>query len=93
MIPRYVRVAQVLWPAFVMAAALETVVFALLDPSQVHLGTWAPSGMTVYSLGFLLFWLMASMSGAVTWMMLRTQHEDRHGDEPALDASPSGELG
>lgn len=66
------RALIVLWPAFLAAGVLEMVVFALVDPQQLHgLGidaaTW-PRG-AVYSIAFLVFWLAVAAASAVSlWL-------------------------
>lgn len=56
------------WPAFMVAAALEVMVFAVLDPlSLTLLGepvNW--SREAVYSVTFLIFWAMFMLCGAIT---------------------------
>lgn len=78
---RTLHVAQILWPAFLMAGVLEMVVFSVLDPSLVHIGTWEPQARTVYSLAFLVFWGVLSISGALSHLMMRA---DDHGNRHAL---------
>lgn len=60
---------QVLWPAFMAACVLEMVVFALVDPHELHwFGlpvTFSRSG--VYSCAFLAFWLVTAGS---SWLSL-----------------------
>jgi hypothetical protein len=53
---------QILWPAFLVAGMLETVVFAWVDPSTCHFGDWHPDAKTVYSLMFLIFWVLVSFA-------------------------------
>ncbi len=77
---RALHVAQILWPAFLMAGVLEMVVFSVLDPAHMRLGTWQPASTTVYSLGFLAFWVVLSISGALSHLMMRDDaHGVRHG--------------
>ena len=64
-----------------MAGVLEMVVFAVLDPSQIRVGNWEPQARTVYSLGFLVFWGVLSLSGALSHLMMR---DDAHGPRHAL---------
>jgi len=78
---RSLHVAQILWPAFIMAGVLEMVVFSVLDPSQIHLGAWEPESRTVYSLAFMVFWGVLSLSGALSHAMMRA---DDHGARHAL---------
>jgi len=61
----------VLWPAFLVAGLLEMLVFALVDPQDLH---W--SGQTVdwsreavYTLAFFCFWALAAVSGALTTVL------------------------
>ncbi len=78
MTQRVLHAAQILWPAFLFAAALELLVFAWVDPAQLMIGNWQPDATTVYSISFLVFWGMISLAGALSlWLM-------RMGSEPAL---------
>lgn len=78
---RTLHVAQILWPAFFMAGVLEMMVFSVLDPSLIHIGTWEPDARTVYSAAFLVFWGVLSVSGALSHLMMR---DDAHGTRHAL---------
>lgn len=72
------RAMVVLWPAFLMAGVLEMLVFALVDPAQLHrfggeaLG-WSASA--VYTVAFFVFWAVIAVSGALT-ELLDTRAED-----------------
>jgi hypothetical protein len=69
------RVLQILWPAFLFAGVLETLVFALVDPADLRWFGGAPIGASaqaVYTLTFLLFWGAIATSGALT-MLLRVE--------------------
>ncbi|WP_375186305.1 hypothetical protein [Aquabacterium sp.] len=78
---RALHVAQILWPAFLMAGVLEMVVFSVLDPAQLHFGAWVPPSQAVYSLAFLVFWGVLALSGALSHFMMR---DDAHGSRHAL---------
>ena len=72
------RALLVLWPAFIAAGVLEMLVFALIDPADLHwFGgaaiTW--SAQAVYTVGFLLFWAIISMATAMTSLLLRAPVE------------------
>lgn len=68
------RVAQVLWPSFLMAGVLEMLVFSVIDPGTVSLGSWQPAPDTVYSVAFLAFWAIISMAvSASLWMSAAPQ--------------------
>jgi hypothetical protein len=65
------------WPAFLVAAVLEMVVFALVDPSSLHwLGQPVPlSSEAVYTLAFFVFWVMTMASSALTTLLAMTPSE------------------
>lgn len=59
------------WPAFLAACLLEVLVFAAVDPIQVHWPGEAtqPSRQAVYTLAFFSFWLIAvACSSLVLWL-------------------------
>ena len=65
----------ILWPAFLMAGVLEMLVFALIDPHDLHWFGGAPvdlSASTVYSLAFFVFWAVISTAGALTQLLKMT---------------------
>jgi len=66
----------ILWPAFLLACALEMVVFALVDPGDLswHGAAIGVSRQAVYSGAFLLFWLLAAASN-VLLLLTRTAPE------------------
>jgi len=66
------HVLRVLWPSFLMAGVLEGLVFSVIDPHELHwfagpLIGW--DAMSIYSVSFLLFWAVVSMSGVVTALL------------------------
>nr|WP_322996945.1 hypothetical protein [Castellaniella sp.] len=57
----------ILWPSFLMAGIVSGVVFVLVDPLDlVFLGELRANRLTVYTLGFFLFWIMTALSSALT---------------------------
>mgnify|MGYP001180822593 CR=1 FL=1 len=63
----------ILWPSFLVAAAAETVFFALFDPGELtffgqHLEL---SRTAVYSIGFFLFWVFAAVSSGFSLYLSR----------------------
>lgn len=63
------RVMAVLWPSFLMAGVLEALVFATVDPQQVHSLTGAAldlSAQAVYTLAFFAFWAVIAAACAMT---------------------------
>lgn len=59
------------WPAFLVAGVLEMLVFALVDPADLH---WfghplALSREGVYTLAFFVFWALTMASSALTTLL------------------------
>ena len=68
----------ILWPAFLMAGVLEAMVFAVVDPGDLHwFGGPALAWPTqaVYSVTFLIFWGAMSSAGALTLLLSRGADE------------------
>lgn len=67
----------ILWPAFLMAGVLEILVFAFIDPSELHwMGEpldW--SRKAVYTVSFFAFWLVTSTSSALTTLLSMSPFE------------------
>lgn len=66
---------QVLWPAFIGAAMTVGLLFSVIDPIQiewvsVHLDDSRPAA---YTLGFLVFWVMFSVTCSITWYLASTE--------------------
>lgn len=78
------RVAMaVLWPSFLMAGVLSGLVFALVDPTDLSWFGGAPLDLprqAVYTVGFLLFWLIISLAASLSVLMatLPEPPADRH---------------
>lgn len=67
----------VAWPAFLVAGLLEVLVFAVVDPHDLH---WLGNPIevprqAVYTLAFFAFWLLTMVSGALT-LLLSMSSED-----------------
>jgi hypothetical protein len=72
------RALRIVWPAFLVAAALEMMVFAVMDPHDFRwfggpLIGW--SSLAIYSITFLLFWLAFSASGVLTALLILSSAE------------------
>ena len=71
------RLMWIAWPAFLVAGVLEMLVFALVDPEDLH---WfgAPLGWSrqaVYTLAFFVFWGITMASSALTALLSRSADE------------------
>jgi len=67
------------WPAFLAASLIEMVVFAVVDPHDLH---WfsqpldlSPKG--VYTLAFFAFWFVTFFASTLTLFLAGTPEEDR----------------
>jgi hypothetical protein len=72
-------VMRVAWPAFLAACLLEALVFAVVDPLELHwagaaLG-WSRGG--VYTAAFFAFWVISSLSGALTALLIASERAGR----------------
>lgn len=78
---------SIAWPAFLMAGAIEMLVFALLDPQDLrwHGQPLALSRQGVYTLAFFAFWLLTMASSALTAMLAQPPAEINEGDRPVGD--------
>lgn len=66
------RALQILWPAFAVAGVLEMLVFAVVDPAELHWFGGAPidwSAQAIYTFTFLVFWGAISTAGALTALL------------------------
>jgi hypothetical protein len=77
---RQQRLMWVLWPAFLAAGVTEVLVFALVDPQEIH---WAGQPLSwsreaVYTVAFFLFWAIAIASNGLTALLSMTPEEVNH---------------
>jgi hypothetical protein len=72
------RSLRILWPAFVMAGVLEMLVFAMVDPQDLHGFGGAPldlSRQAIYTLAFMVFWAVIATAGAIMVLLEATPDE------------------
>lgn len=80
------RARAIAWPAFLMAGVLEMLVFAVVDPADLHwfrgpaIG-WTPQA--IYTVSFLLFWGVTTATGVLTAVLLLRPDELNRDDSPA----------
>jgi hypothetical protein len=65
------------WPAFLIAAVLEMLVFAFVDPSELH---WRGQALglsreAIYTLACFLFWGATMVSSALTALLAMSPFE------------------
>ena len=63
----------VLWPAFLVACLATGVFFSLFDPLEMIVldERLQLHALGAYTIGFLLFWLLAAMSSLLTSLLLQ----------------------
>lgn len=71
------RLMWIAWPAFLLAGVIEMLVFAMIDPQNLH---WfgqplALSREAVYTLAFFVFWLLTMASSALTTLLSMSPFE------------------
>ena len=71
------RLMWIAWPAFLVAAGLELMVFAMIDPEDIHwFGRPLDISRTgIYSLAFFFFWAAAFASSALTTLLAASPFE------------------
>ena len=71
------KLMRVLWPAFLAACVLELLVFAVLDPQDLHLFSrpLPLSRQGVYTLGFFVFWAVCAVSNSITVLLAMSAAE------------------
>ncbi len=85
------RILWVLWPAFLMAGAGEVLLFALIDPQDIHVHgmplDW--SRESIYTVAFFLIWGVTTASSALTVFLAASPFEVNRCPLPA-DGRPDG---
>lgn len=71
------RLMWVAWPAFLVAAVLEMLVFAVVDPADLH---WGGGGLglsreAIYTGAFFVFWGFMVLSSALTALLSMSPFE------------------
>lgn len=71
------RLMWILWPAFLMAGVLEMLVFAVVDPRDLHwLGNPLElSRQSTYALAFFVFWGVTTVSSGLTTLLAMSPFE------------------
>ena len=85
------RLMWIVWPAFLMAGVLEMLVFAVVDPQDMH---WfgSPLDMSrqaIYTITFFVFWGIAVVSSGLTTLLAMSPFEVNRCPLPQTDR-PTG---
>lgn len=67
-IPLVQRIIAILWPSFLTAGIATVLFFAAFDPQHLLLDTRFAeiSRIGTYTIGFFLFWILTTVTGALT---------------------------
>jgi hypothetical protein len=81
---------RILWPAFLVGGAAETVFFTLFDPMDLSMfGEPVTLYRTaIYSVGFFLFWLSCAASSGLTLFLQRSADEVNLCPLPGMQRPP-----
>lgn len=71
------RLMWIAWPAFLLAGVIEMLVFAMVDPKDLH---WFGRSLVlsreaVYTVAFFIFWLLTMASSALTTLLALSPFE------------------
>ena len=71
------RIMWIAWPAFLVAGILEVLVFAMVDPQDLH---WFGqpvllSRQAVYTVSFFVFWAVAMLASGLTTLLAMSPFE------------------
>jgi len=68
----------ILWPSFMAAGIGSALIFALIDPLDVAIFGYVPTGrMGFYTVSFFVLWVMAGMSSTLTaYLMPKAAEEE-----------------
>lgn len=85
------RMMWIAWPAFMVAGILEVLVFAMVDPQDLH---WFGHPLTmsrqgVYTVAFFVFWAITMVSSGLTTLLSFSPFEVNQCPLPA-DGRPDG---
>jgi len=77
----------IVWPAFLLACLLEMLVFALVDPQDLH---WFGQPVTlsrqgVYTIAFFVFWALAMVASGLAVLLSMSPREVNRQAPPADD--------
>lgn len=65
------RIMWIVWPSFMMAGVLEILVFAMVNPQDLHWFGQAVqlSNQGMYTVAFFAFWFVTMLSSALTALL------------------------
>lgn len=75
-LPMVQQIVSVMWPSFITASAGTIIFFSLFDPTELGQISGYPNLTRTggYTIGFFSFWLLTSISCAMTCYFRRPMH-------------------
>lgn len=69
---------KILWPAFLMSIVAEGIFFSMIDPQELEIVgiALADSRAGAYTVTFFIFWILFTVSSAMTWMLTRERQDN-----------------
>ena len=82
------RLMWVVWPAFLVAGVLEMLVFAMVDPQDLHWGgqPLELSRQAIYTVAFFVFWSLTLLASGMTALLAMTPSEVNRLEAGGADA-------
>jgi hypothetical protein len=79
-LPVVQQIVSVMWPSFLTASAATIIFFTLFDPTELAIIGGFPEITRTggYTIGFFCFWLLTSLSCALTCYFRRPTHRLSH---------------
>jgi len=75
-LPVVQQIVSVMWPSFLTASAATIIFFTVFDPTELGMIGGFPNVTRIggYTIGFFCFWLLTSISCALTCYFRRPTH-------------------
>jgi len=75
-LPVVQQIVSVMWPSFLTASAATIIFFTIFDPTELGMIGGFPNVTRIggYTIGFFCFWLLTSISCALTCYFRRPTH-------------------
>ena len=82
-VPKTQKCIAVLWPSFLVAIVVTGLFFSAFDPDDLYPFGNSPevSRLGIYSIGFLCFWLISTISGIGTLYFAMTNCMRRNAEK------------
>ncbi|MDJ0738466.1 MAG: hypothetical protein QNJ91_02055 [Gammaproteobacteria bacterium] len=87
-LPVIQQIISVMWPSFITASAATIVFFTVFDPTELAMIGGFPNLTRTggYTIGFFCFWLLTSISCAMTCYFRRPTHRRNPDSDTASNA-------